>query len=47
MYQQNICLDAIETVLAWNIPDELLSDAIQSQVCLMACLAPEDGCVSD
>lgn len=47
MYQQSICLDAIETVLAWDLPDELFADAIQSQVSLMAGFNPEDGCVSD
>lgn len=47
MYQQNICLDAIETVLAWDLSDEMFADAVQSQVCLMACLDPEDGCVPD
>ena len=47
MDYQSYFLDAIETVLAWDLPEELFADAVQSQVCLMACLDPEDGCVSD
>lgn len=47
MNHQSICLDAIETVLAWDLPDEAFADALNTQASLMARLNPEDGCVSD
>ena len=47
MNYQSICLDAIETVLAWDLPDELISAALNAQASLMAGFNPEDGCVSD
>ena len=43
MYPQSNYLDAIETVLAWDLPDEVFPDAVQSQVRLMAGISPEDG----
>ena len=43
MCHQNLYLDAIETVLAWDLPDEAFVDAVNDQVCLMAGLNPEDG----
>lgn len=42
MNYQSICLDAIETVLAWDLPDEALSDAVQTQAGLMAGISPEE-----
>ena len=47
MYQQSNYLDAIEAVLAWDLPDEMFPDAVQSQVRLMAGISPEEECVSD
>jgi hypothetical protein len=42
MDQQSHFLDAIETVLAWDLPDEVFADAVQSQASLMAGLSPEE-----
>ena len=42
MYFQSNYLDAIETVLAWDLPDELFPDAVQSQARLMARLPPDE-----
>lgn len=39
---QSICLDAIETVLAWDLSDEVLSEAVTEQARLMAGLDPDD-----
>jgi len=36
MHDRNYLLDAIDTVLAWDIPDEALSEAISAQAGLMA-----------
>lgn len=47
MNYQSICLDAIETVLAWDLPDEAFADALTAQASLMAGFNSEDGCVSD
>ena len=47
MNYQSICLDAIETVLAWDLPDEAFADALTTQASLMAGFNPEDGCTSD
>jgi len=41
MYVQDLIHDAIDVVLAWDIPDEALGDAVQAQATLMA------GCGSD
>ena len=43
MNYQSICLDAIETVLAWDLPDEALADAVQAQASLMAGLPPDES----
>ena len=40
-------LDALETVLAWDMPDELLPLTLQSQAGLMAGLPYEEACVVD
>jgi len=42
MNYQSLFLDAIETVLAWDLPDALLADAATEQARLMAGLHPED-----
>ena len=42
MNQQSLYLDAIETVLAWDLPDEVFADAVQSQASLMAGIPPEE-----
>ena len=42
MYQQSHFLDAIETVLAWDLPDEVFADAVQAQASLMAGIPPEE-----
>jgi hypothetical protein len=47
MNYQSICLDAIETVLGWDLPDEAFADALNTQASLMAGFNPEDGCVPD
>ena len=36
-------LDALETVMAWGLPDEDLSDALNDQARLMAGDDPEDS----
>ena len=41
MQYQSCLLTAIETVLAWDIPDEAFGDVVQAQASLMA------GCCSD
>jgi hypothetical protein len=47
MNQQSLYLDAIEAVLAWDLPDELLSDAVQAQASLMAGIPPEEAYCPD
>ena len=44
---QNYLLDAAETVLTWDLPEEELSDdqfaeAVKAQACLMAGINPDD-----
>ncbi|MDO9273347.1 MAG: hypothetical protein Q7T94_10060 [Rugosibacter sp.] len=41
MYVQDLIHDAIDVVLAMDIPDEAFGDAVQAQATLMA------GCCSD
>lgn len=36
MNYENLVRDAIETTLAWDIPDEAFSGAVQAQASLMA-----------
>ena len=33
---RNFLLDAVDTVLAWNIPEESLAEAVRAQTGLMA-----------
>jgi hypothetical protein len=42
MYTQDYLLDALETVLAWDIPEEDLADAVNDQARLMAGINPEE-----
>ncbi len=42
IHNQNYLLDAIETVLAWELPDELFSIAINDQAKLLAGFAAEE-----
>jgi hypothetical protein len=41
MSYQNL-IDAIDTVLSWNIPDEQFGDAVQTQAGLLAGISPDD-----
>ena len=38
---QDLLLDAIEVVLDWDLPDEVLADAVKAQACLMAGVGSE------
>jgi hypothetical protein len=40
---QNYLLDALDTVLAWNLPDEALADALVNQAILMSGVDSEDS----
>ena len=42
MHIQNYLLDATDVVLAWDLPEESLSDAVHVQACLMARISPEE-----
>lgn len=42
MSNESIFLAAIETVLAWDLPDELFPDAVNDQFRLMAGLPPDE-----
>jgi hypothetical protein len=42
MDQQSHFLDAIETVLAWDLPDEAFPDAVYEQFRLMAGIPPDE-----
>ena len=39
---QNYILDALETVNAWDLPDEDLAQAVNAQARLMAGVNPEE-----
>ena len=41
MYE-NYLIEALEMVLAWDLPDEELQDAVNTQARLMAGINPED-----
>jgi hypothetical protein len=49
MNQQNYLLDALETVMAWGLPDEDLSNALNDQARLIAGDDHEEtwGCPSE
>ena len=42
MTYENQILDALMTVMAWDIPDEELADAVNAQARLMAGIHPDD-----
>lgn len=42
MHCQNYPMDAIDLVLAWDLPDEVLAGAVQAQAGLMARTNPEE-----
>ena len=42
MDYENYILDALEMVMAWELPDEEFADAVNDQARLMAGLTPED-----
>ena len=44
---QNYLIDAVNDVIAWNIPDEALADAVNAQACLMAKINPEEMTLID
>jgi hypothetical protein len=44
MPYQNYFLDAIDTVLSWDLPEEAWSAAVKAQACLMARVLPEEDC---
>lgn len=39
---QNHLIDAVDVVLAWDIPEEAFSDAVNFQACLFAKGNPEE-----
>jgi hypothetical protein len=39
---QNYLLDAVEAVLAWEIPEDAFTNAVKSQACLMAGINPDE-----
>ena len=42
MHCQNYPLDAIDRVLAWDLPDEAIGEAVKAQASLMARVNPEE-----
>jgi hypothetical protein len=42
MEYQSCLINAIERVLGWDLPDELLADAVKDQADLLAGVNPED-----
>jgi len=49
MQLNNFVLDAVNAVLDWDLPDAAYPEAVNSQVCLMAGIEPEQfgGCEMD
>lgn len=41
-YNQSCLLEALETVLAWELPDEAIPEAVGNQFRLMTGIDPED-----
>jgi len=39
---ENLILDALEIVSAWDLPEEELADAVNDQAMLMAGVNPDD-----
>ena len=42
MSYENLILDALMVVSAWDLPEEELADAINDQAMLMAGVSPDD-----
>ena len=42
LIHQDLIHDAINIVLAWEIPDEAFPEAVEAQACLMAGTNPEE-----
>lgn len=42
MHYQHFLIDAVNEVLAWDIPDEALADAVRAQTGLLAGINPEE-----
>jgi hypothetical protein len=42
MQVSDFVLDALDTVLSWDLPDDVCSDAVATQACLLAGVEPED-----
>lgn len=42
MNYQNYLLDAVDVVLAWEVPEESFAEVVNAQACLMAGLCPEE-----
>ena len=42
MHTEDYILDALETVSAWDIPDEDFADAVNAQARLMAGVHPDE-----
>lgn len=40
---QNYLIDALDTVLGWNLPDESLANALANQAILMSGINTEDS----
>ncbi len=40
---QNYLIDALETVLAWDLPDETLIDTVSDQLKLKAGIGPDEN----
>jgi hypothetical protein len=47
MQLNDFLLDALNTVLDWEIPDEDYSEAVNAQAGLMAGIEPEQNCGCD
>ncbi|PTQ79771.1 hypothetical protein [Nitrosomonas ureae] len=44
---QNYLIDAVNEVIAWDIPDEALAEAVNAQACLMAKINPDEMTLID
>lgn len=42
MYLEDCFLDAIDTVLAWDLPDEVCTEAVTTQAAMLAGIEPDD-----
>ncbi len=39
---QNCLLDAVDAVLAWDVPESDFADAVKTQACLLAGINPDE-----